>query len=104
MATGTVSAVVVAAVAVVLVLVTRYARRSGYSGMGGRQVVRCRSGHVFSTIWVPGASFKAVRLGFSRFQRCPVGRHWTIVRPVKDQDLTDEDRRAAAEHHDLPIP
>jgi hypothetical protein len=30
----------------------------------------------------------------TRFQRCPVGHHWAIVHPVKEKDLTDEDRRA----------
>ncbi len=75
----------------------------GY-GLGGKVVVRCRQGHVFTTIWIPGASLKAVRLGWIRFQRCPVGGHWSLVTPVPRTDLTDEDRRLAAEYHDLRIP
>ncbi len=72
--------------------------------MGGNTTVRCRQGHLFTTIWVPGASFKAVRLGTARLQRCPVGRHWSLVTPVKDSDLTDEDRESAAQHRDVRIP
>ena len=66
--------------------------------------VRCSEGHLFTTIWIPGASLKAVRLGWARFQYCPVGRHWTLVTPVKDSDLTDEERRMAAENHDSSVP
>jgi hypothetical protein len=67
-------------------------------------VVRCRAGHLFTTLWIPGASLKAVRLGPWRFQRCPVGRHWALVTPVRVDDLTDEERRQAAEHRDRRIP
>ena len=72
----------------------------GAPGMGGNTIVRCRKGHLFSTIWIPGASLKAVRLGWFRFQYCPVGEHWTLVRPVRDQDLSEDQRREAVEHHD----
>jgi len=78
-------------------------RRLGYT-MGGNVVVRCRDGHLFTTIWVPFASLKAIRLGPARLQRCPVGRHWSLVRPVKDGDLTDDERLAASRHHDVRIP
>ena len=66
-------------------------RVKGYS-LGWNTIVRCKQGHLFTTIWIPGASVKSLRLGSSRFQRCPVGKHWTRVRPVKDADLTDEIR------------
>jgi hypothetical protein len=33
-----------------------------------------------------------------------VGKHWTVVRPVKDADLTAEDRAAAAGTRDARIP
>ncbi len=97
---------VIAILVVVVVLVvgpTLVARRLGYK-VGGNVVVRCRKGHLFTTIWVPGGSLKAVRLGWARLQRCPVGRHWSLVTPVKEADLTDEQRRVAAEHHDIRIP
>jgi len=79
-------------------------RRLGYSGMGGDTVVRCRDGHLFTTIWVPGASVKSLRLGLLRFQYCPVGKHWTTVVPLKDSELTDADRAIAASFHDVRIP
>ena len=56
--------------------------RRGY-GVGGRVEVECRDGHRFTTLWIPGASLTSVRLGWWRFQRCPVGRHWSLVTPVQ---------------------
>jgi hypothetical protein len=85
------------------VAATAVMRALGYR-IGPSTVVRCRQGHMFTTIWIPGASVKALRLGWWRFQRCPVGRHWTLVRPVKVSDLSDEERRFAAEHKDIRIP
>ncbi len=78
-------------------------RLRGYR-MGGNIVVRCREGHLFTTIWVPGASLKSVRLGWWRFQRCPVGKHWSIVTPVKESDLTEEEKLIANENKDVRIP
>ena len=76
----------------------------GYN-MGGDVVVRCREGHLFTTIWVPGASFKALRLpGWARWQRCPVGGHWTFVTPVREAELTEDERREAHQFHDVRIP
>jgi hypothetical protein len=71
---------------------------------GGRIVVRCREGHLFTTLWLPGASVKSVRLVWWRIQRCPVGGHWTIVTPVRDSELTDDERREAEAHADTWIP
>jgi hypothetical protein len=67
-------------------------------------IVRCRAGHIFSTIWIPGASLKSVRLGWWRFQRCPVGRHWTLVTPVRDSELTEDERTAARRVRDMRMP
>ncbi|HLK43516.1 MAG TPA: hypothetical protein VKV34_09255 [Thermoleophilia bacterium] len=96
--------IVIPAVVAGLLGGTVVARRRGYSGMGGNTIVRCRDGHLFTTIWVPGASFKAVRLGWKRFQRCPVGHHWTIVTPVREADLSDDELAAARAVHDVRIP
>lgn len=104
MVPGIVIGVVVIVVVAVLTVVTVVARRRGYSGMGGNTIVRCSKGHLFTTIWVPGASLKSIRLGMKRFQHCPVGRHWALVTPVKDSELTDDERQLATEHHDVPIP
>src|SRR5215469_10503694 len=79
------------------------ATRMGYR-FGRDVVVKCRAGHVFSTVWIPGASVKALRFGLWRLQWCPVGKHVAIVQPVKDADLTDEERQFAAAHHDIPVP
>ena len=78
-------------------------RSRGYP-TAGAVVVRCRRGHLFTTLWIPGVSFTALRLGTSRYQRCPVGRHWSLVAPVPDAELTDDDRARAAEFRDRPVP
>jgi hypothetical protein len=78
-------------------------RRRGYP-FAGEVVVRCHAGHLFTTIWVPGVSFKALRLGPWRVQRCPVGRHWSLVTPVRRTDLTLEQRVAADATKDIRIP
>jgi hypothetical protein len=72
--------------------------------LAGELVVRCRQGHVFTTLWFPAASLKSLRLGPWRYQYCPVGRHWGIVRPVREADLTRAERQMANRHHDLRIP
>ena len=87
----------------VLAVGTLVARLLGYK-VGGKTVVRCRQGHLFTTMWIPGASLKAVRLGWWRYQRCPVGKHWTLISPVKESDLTADERRAAAQVRDIRIP
>ncbi len=75
----------------------------GY-GLGGNVVVRCRRGHLFTTIWIPGGSFKALRLGWSRVQRCPVGGHWGLVTLVRLSELSDEERKSAEQCRDVRIP
>jgi len=82
---------------------TLVARRRGYN-MGGNVVVRCRQGHLFTTIWVPGLSIKSIRLGWARVQRCPVGPHWSLVTPVKESELSDEDLSWAHQHRDVRVP
>jgi hypothetical protein len=57
-----------------------------------------------TTIWLPAASVKSLRFGPRRFQRCPVGKHWSFVTPVTESDLSDEERRIAAESRDVRIP
>jgi hypothetical protein len=82
---------------------TLVARRLGYR-LGVNTVVRCRRGHLFTTIWIPGVKLKAIDLLVARVQWCPVGRHWSLVTPVRDADLTAADRVSAAAHHDIRIP
>jgi hypothetical protein len=72
--------------------------------IGGDLVVRCRKGHLFTTIWIPGASLKALRFGWWRLQRCPVGKHWSIVTPVEETELSEQEKLAASEHKDIRFP
>jgi hypothetical protein len=88
--------------AIVLLEAAALKVRSGR--LAGNVVVRCREGHLFTTIWIPGGSLKSLRLGWWRFQRCPVGRHWTVVTPVKESELSDDELRAAGEARDIRIP
>jgi hypothetical protein len=83
--------------------VTLIGRRLGYN-FGTNTVVRCRQGHLFTTIWIPGVKLKELDLIVARVQRCPVGQHWSLVVPVKAADLTDAERHLAAEHHDIRVP
>ena len=66
--------------------------------------VRCRAGHLFTTTWVPLGSLKAVRLGRRRFQYCPVGHHWTSVRPLDPTLAGADELEQAAAVHDIRIP
>lgn len=88
---------------VALLAATLVARRLGY-GVGGRAIVRCRRGHLFTTLWIPGVNLTSLDLGVARFQRCPVGPHWSLVVPVRQASLTENERRAARTRHDLLLP
>jgi hypothetical protein len=93
-------------VLIALLVVRLLARlRHGFEGyrFGTDVVVRCRDGHLFTTVWLPLMSFKSIRLGLLRSQYCPVGGHWTLVRLMKDSDLTDAERLIAAQVHDGPV-
>jgi hypothetical protein len=78
-------------------------RRRGYRA-GGRVVARCRSGHLFTTLWLPGASVKALRMGPWRVQRCPVGRHWSLVALVDRAELAPEELAQARAQRAVRIP
>jgi hypothetical protein len=79
------------------------ARRRGYL-KPGEVVVRCRRGHLFTTVWAARASRREIDLGWARIQRCPVGDHWTIAAPVDASDLTPEDKKLAAQYRDTAVP
>ena len=78
-------------------------RRSGKL-LGLRTIVRCHRGHLFTTTWIPGASLKALRLGPWRVQRCPVGKHWSVVRLAKVAKLTEAEQTQAHERRDTLLP
>ena len=82
-----------------------FMRRKGYpSGASKNVIVRCGDGHLFTTIWIPLISLKAIRLGPIRYQHCPIGNHWALVEIVNELELTNEEKRFAYEHHDSHIP
>jgi hypothetical protein len=92
-------------VVLLLFLGAAYMKRQGYyQGDRKNVVVRCRQGHLFTTIWIPFVSFKAIRLGSIRYQHCPVGNHWSFVDIVNPSELTTEQARFASEHHDTYLP
>jgi hypothetical protein len=72
--------------------------------VGRDVVVRCRDGHLFTTTWLPGGSLKSLRFVWWRFERCPVGRHWSLVTPVRESALSRREKRFALAHHDTWIP
>jgi len=47
---------------------------------------------------------KSLRLIWWRFQYCPVGRHWSLVTPVNEADLTKSERKSARAHQDIRLP
>jgi hypothetical protein len=108
MPTGAIVAIIIVLAVVFVYVIARMeaaaGQKRGYSGMGGDTIVRCSRGHLFTTKWIVGSSVKAVRLGYKRYQHCPVCKKWRIVVPVRDDELSDEDRRVAAEHHDTKLP
>ena len=59
---------------------------------------------MFSTVWIPGIKLKELDLVVARVQRCPVGKHWSLVVPVREKDLTAAELQSAREHHDIRIP
>jgi hypothetical protein len=83
-------------IAAVVILKIVVSKARGRPALGGKIVVRCSKGHVFTTTWSPLGSLTSIRLGSARWQRCPVGNHWSLVKPVNDSGLTDEDRRQLA--------
>ena len=78
-------------------------RARGYP-VGGNLVVRCRRGHLFTTLWIPGVSVKALRLVWMRVQWCPVGRHLSLVTPVRATELDDDATRRARSRYDVRLP
>lgn len=90
--------------AVVLLIVILAIALSARAAGGTERIARCRSGHLFTSTVVPGASIKAIRLGRVRFQRCPIGNHWTIVGWVDPATLTADELAAARSTHDTRLP
>lgn len=67
-------------------------------------IARCQDGHLFETPYLSVMSLKAVRLGSTRLQRCPVGKHWARVTFVPVGDLSEPQLAEARQHRTSPIP
>ena len=67
-------------------------------------IVRCSGGGYYHTRWIPLVSFKSIRLGARRFQRCPVHSRWEMAGIVEDEDLTPEIISEADKHPASRIP
>jgi hypothetical protein len=89
---------------VLVVVIVALVVAGSRSSQGIERVVRCRAGHLFTSTVIPMASVKAVRLGAYRFQRCPVGRHWTLVRAVDPASLNADELARARSIHDVRVP
>jgi hypothetical protein len=66
-------------------------------------IVRCSQGHLYTTLWMPLGSLKAVRLEGRRYQRCPVGGHWSWVTRVDPAALSPDEIREARSHRDAAV-
>ena len=61
--------------------------------MRGRRVVyRCSKGHLFTHGWWWPMYAPGIRLGFAGYMRCPVGKHWALLKTVEEADLSEEER------------
>jgi hypothetical protein len=74
-------------------MVGGFAEHDGYMA-----IARCKQGALFETKWVPWVSFRAVRLGNRRFQRCPVHRRWELVQRVDPATLSEQERAEAGRY------
>lgn len=72
-------------------------------GRGTRVVVRCLGGHVFTTMWPPASRRNPFQAGVVRWRYCPVGEHWTMVTPVRPEDLSPAEWQMARRFHDNSI-
>ncbi|NYJ73363.1 hypothetical protein [Allobranchiibius huperziae] len=66
-------------------------------------VVQCSGGDYYETVWRRWVSFKAVRLGRRRLQRCPIHHRWEMAVRAPEADLTPQIRESAARHRDSGI-
>jgi hypothetical protein len=62
---------------------------------GRTAVFRCSEGRLFrvNRLWRIRRS-PVARLGLVLYMRCPVGRHWALVKLAKEEDLTEQERQS----------
>ncbi len=100
---GIVLGITLGGVVLLVVLMSVVGRARGYD-YGRESVMRCSAGHLFTELLIPGVSFRAVRLGVARYERCPVGRHWAICRPQRREDLSPDEIAEAEAHRASRLP
>ncbi|MGP5033536.1 hypothetical protein [Brachybacterium alimentarium] len=66
-------------------------------------IVQCSKGAYYETVWLPFVSFKSIRLGTRRFQKCPVHQRWELARMVTEDEWSEEIVAEAAAHRDSNI-
>lgn len=54
--------------------------------------VICSKGHVFWATWSPLGSLTTIRLGPRRFGWCRAGRHAALLRRLRDDELSAQQR------------
>ena len=72
-AVGIIVAVIIAVIAIIFVLAPRL---SGIVQLSHLKCTKC--GTEFDYAWIPFVSFTSVRLGISRYLRCPVCTKWSV--------------------------
>ena len=72
--------------------------------MPTRVIVRCSAGALYSTVWQPFVSFKALRFGSRRLQRCPVHHRFELTQRVDPATLTEDERAQALATQDSGLP
>ena len=60
--------------------------------------VRCSDGHLYR--WIPLMSFKTMRPGKRRYQRCPLCGRQRMFRRLEESELTEEQRVETQKHFD----
>lgn len=64
-----------------------------------RQVIRCSDGHLYTAEWLPGFSWRSLRLGGGRrYDHCPVDRRWRVAQIVDPAGLTEQELAQARQH------
>ena len=77
--TEVIGIIVGVAILVIVIAVLLVGQRRGAGGVVQLSHLKCpKCGSEFDYAYVPGASFTSVRLGGSRFLRCPVCHKWSV--------------------------
>ena len=86
-----------------LLILTRLRAPMREGGRAERVIVRCSRGHLYSTTWLPLGSFKAIRLGNTRIQQCPICEKPRETVRVNIGELTPQEIERARRTRDSGI-